>query len=55
VAVKKLEDIFYNIDDAKCIAREVTYLRALQGHSNIVKLIDMRLPWGNNLANIKSG
>ena len=41
VAIKKLIDIFHYLDEARFILREISILRELDNHSNVVKLYDV--------------
>ena len=41
VAIKKLINIFHYLDEARFILREISILRELDNHSNVVKLYDV--------------
>ena len=46
VAVKKMENIWFEVEETRRVARELNLLRAMAGHPNMVKLLDVRLPEG---------
>ena len=44
VAIKKLDEVFQYVKDAKRILREIILLRELNNHRNVVKLYDIIVP-----------
>lgn len=44
VAIKKLDDIFRNVLDAKRCLREIQILRSMPRHPNVVKVYDVIEP-----------
>ena len=41
VAIKKLVNIFQYLEEARLVLREISILRELDNHSNVVKLYDV--------------
>eukprot|EP00494_Astrolonche_serrata_P034154 UN34423 len=54
VAIKKQEKIFDNVVGAKRLLRELRVLRVLNGHSSVVKLLDVKLPPGEKISNFNT-
>ena len=49
VAVKKIENIWFEDEETRRVARELNLLRAMAPHPNMVKLLDVRLPEGTDV------
>jgi mitogen-activated protein kinase 1/3 len=43
VAIKRIQDLFVSLEDAKRIVRELTILRQLN-HPNVIKIVDVVIP-----------
>lgn len=44
VAIKKLDEVFFYVKDAKRILREIILLRELNNHRNVIRLYDIIVP-----------